>query len=220
MIVLIGAEPPTRWLAGELALDPDGFILTGPDLEPGIAQAEPVAVARPRTVPGRDQPARRLRDRRRPLRVDAHGRARRRRRRHGRPLRRSAPRPRRGALTTGQLPLADPTLNVGRIHTFSDRRHAEPTPLPTSVVRGAYTGTHAVARPRRPRWSASTGCSRRSRPRQRSESSRPLAAMVAGVCALPTVVLACCCGGLVSAGQSCRDDDSDACHGCQPGPWL
>jgi thioredoxin reductase (NADPH) len=41
MIVLIGAEPPTRWLAEELALDPDGFILTGPDLEPGIAQAEP-----------------------------------------------------------------------------------------------------------------------------------------------------------------------------------
>ena len=32
MVVLIGAEPRTEWLAGEVALDDDGFILTGPQL--------------------------------------------------------------------------------------------------------------------------------------------------------------------------------------------
>jgi thioredoxin reductase (NADPH) len=32
MVVLVGAEPRTEWLAGEVALDDDGFILTGPQL--------------------------------------------------------------------------------------------------------------------------------------------------------------------------------------------
>jgi thioredoxin reductase (NADPH) len=32
MVVLIGAQPRTEWLAGEVELDDDGFILTGPQL--------------------------------------------------------------------------------------------------------------------------------------------------------------------------------------------
>jgi len=30
MVVLTGAQPPTAWLAGKLALDEEGFVLTGP----------------------------------------------------------------------------------------------------------------------------------------------------------------------------------------------
>ena len=41
MVVLIGAEPPTEWLAAELALDDHGFILTGPALGRGVGQREP-----------------------------------------------------------------------------------------------------------------------------------------------------------------------------------
>jgi thioredoxin reductase (NADPH) len=41
MIVLIGAEPPTEWLAADLALDDHGFILTGPALGRGLGQREP-----------------------------------------------------------------------------------------------------------------------------------------------------------------------------------
>jgi thioredoxin reductase (NADPH) len=41
MVVLIGAEPPTDWLAAELALDDHGFILTGPALGRGLGQREP-----------------------------------------------------------------------------------------------------------------------------------------------------------------------------------
>jgi thioredoxin reductase (NADPH) len=41
MVVLIGAQPRTEWLAGELALDEDGFILTGPQLGTLLAQREP-----------------------------------------------------------------------------------------------------------------------------------------------------------------------------------
>jgi thioredoxin reductase (NADPH) len=41
MVVLIGAEAPTEWLAKELALDDDGFILTGPALGRGLGQREP-----------------------------------------------------------------------------------------------------------------------------------------------------------------------------------
>jgi thioredoxin reductase (NADPH) len=41
MVVLIGAEPPTEWLAPELALDDHGFILTGPALGRGLGQREP-----------------------------------------------------------------------------------------------------------------------------------------------------------------------------------
>jgi thioredoxin reductase (NADPH) len=41
MVVLIGAQPPTEWLAGEIALDEDGFILTGPQLGTLLVQREP-----------------------------------------------------------------------------------------------------------------------------------------------------------------------------------
>jgi thioredoxin reductase (NADPH) len=41
MVVLIGAQPRTEWLAGQLALDQDGFILTGPGLGTGLGQQEP-----------------------------------------------------------------------------------------------------------------------------------------------------------------------------------
>jgi thioredoxin reductase (NADPH) len=41
LVVLIGAEPPTEWLAGELALDDHGFVLTGPALGRGLGQREP-----------------------------------------------------------------------------------------------------------------------------------------------------------------------------------
>jgi thioredoxin reductase (NADPH) len=41
MVVLIGAEPPTEWLAAELALDDHGFILTGPALGRGLGRREP-----------------------------------------------------------------------------------------------------------------------------------------------------------------------------------
>jgi thioredoxin reductase (NADPH) len=41
MVVLIGADPPTDWLAGELALDDDGFVLTGPALPPSLHDRAP-----------------------------------------------------------------------------------------------------------------------------------------------------------------------------------
>jgi thioredoxin reductase (NADPH) len=41
MVVLIGAEPPTDWLASELVLDDHGFILTGPGLGRGLGRGEP-----------------------------------------------------------------------------------------------------------------------------------------------------------------------------------
>jgi thioredoxin reductase (NADPH) len=41
MVVLIGAEPPTEWLAAELDLDDDGFVLTGPALDRNLGQQEP-----------------------------------------------------------------------------------------------------------------------------------------------------------------------------------
>ena len=41
MVVLIGAEPPTQWPAGEVALDEDGFVLTGPTLGPDASQRDP-----------------------------------------------------------------------------------------------------------------------------------------------------------------------------------
>jgi thioredoxin reductase (NADPH) len=40
MVVLIGAEPRTEWLVGEVALDDDGYILTGPQLGT-LVQREP-----------------------------------------------------------------------------------------------------------------------------------------------------------------------------------
>jgi thioredoxin reductase (NADPH) len=41
MVVLIGAQPRTEWLAGEIERDEDGFILTGPQLGALLAQREP-----------------------------------------------------------------------------------------------------------------------------------------------------------------------------------
>jgi thioredoxin reductase (NADPH) len=41
MVVLIGAQPRTEWLRGEIDLDEDGYILTGPQLGTGLAQREP-----------------------------------------------------------------------------------------------------------------------------------------------------------------------------------
>ena len=41
IVVLIGAEPPTEWLAEELALDDHRFILTGPALGRGLSEREP-----------------------------------------------------------------------------------------------------------------------------------------------------------------------------------
>jgi thioredoxin reductase (NADPH) len=41
LVVLIGAQPRTEWLAGELELDDDGFILTGPQLGTLLADREP-----------------------------------------------------------------------------------------------------------------------------------------------------------------------------------
>jgi thioredoxin reductase (NADPH) len=41
MVVLIGAAPHTEWLAGAVALDEEGFVLTGNALESGITESEP-----------------------------------------------------------------------------------------------------------------------------------------------------------------------------------
>jgi thioredoxin reductase (NADPH) len=41
MVVLIGAEPPTDWLAPQIALDDHGFILTGPALGRRLREREP-----------------------------------------------------------------------------------------------------------------------------------------------------------------------------------
>ena len=41
MVVPIGAEPRTQWLAGEVALDEDGFVLTDPTLGLDASQRDP-----------------------------------------------------------------------------------------------------------------------------------------------------------------------------------
>jgi thioredoxin reductase (NADPH) len=41
LVVLIGARPQTGWLAGQVDLDEDGSILTGPQLGPLLAQHDP-----------------------------------------------------------------------------------------------------------------------------------------------------------------------------------
>ena len=63
LFVMIGAEPRTDWLGDAVARDERGFILTGADL-PADAMA-----ARSRAAAVRDEPARRLRRRRRPPRL-------------------------------------------------------------------------------------------------------------------------------------------------------
>jgi thioredoxin reductase (NADPH) len=40
MVVLIGAQPRTQWLKSELELDDDGYILTGPQLDPAVRARE------------------------------------------------------------------------------------------------------------------------------------------------------------------------------------
>jgi thioredoxin reductase (NADPH) len=41
MVLLIGAAPRTSWVAGEVALDEDGFVLTGPALAAGLRDGDP-----------------------------------------------------------------------------------------------------------------------------------------------------------------------------------
>jgi thioredoxin reductase (NADPH) len=41
MVVLIGAQPRTEWLGGQLTLDEEGYIVTGPGLGNGLGQVEP-----------------------------------------------------------------------------------------------------------------------------------------------------------------------------------
>lgn len=43
MVVLIGAEPRTDWLAGAIALDEDGFVLTGSSLPIELRERQPWA---------------------------------------------------------------------------------------------------------------------------------------------------------------------------------
>jgi thioredoxin reductase (NADPH) len=39
--VLIGAVPRTGWIASQVALDEDGFVLTGPTLGPNVRDRDP-----------------------------------------------------------------------------------------------------------------------------------------------------------------------------------
>ena len=66
LFVFIGASPHTDWLDGHVAMDEHGFLLTGRDL-----QGEDLAAYDgERAAVPRDQPAGRVRRRRRPLRID------------------------------------------------------------------------------------------------------------------------------------------------------
>ncbi len=62
VFLFLGAQPCTGWLRGTLALDEKGFIKTGPDLTPDELSAH----SRPAAHALREQPAPRLRRRRRP----------------------------------------------------------------------------------------------------------------------------------------------------------
>jgi thioredoxin reductase (NADPH) len=75
LVVLIGAQPRTEWLAGEIALDEDGFIITGPQLGTFSRGARALEDAGTRTISGGDQPTRRVRSRGRPVGIDQDGRA-------------------------------------------------------------------------------------------------------------------------------------------------
>ena len=44
LFVFVGAEPRTRWLAGQVALDDKAFVLTGADVDPGDAAGAPPLV--------------------------------------------------------------------------------------------------------------------------------------------------------------------------------
>jgi len=89
LFVLIGAEPHTRWLAGSVELDRNGFVATGPQPAGGARPGQ----AEPRSLSAGDQHARRVRGRRRAQRLGQAGRFRRRRGLDRHPLRQRAPRP-------------------------------------------------------------------------------------------------------------------------------
>ena len=91
LFVLIGAQPNTGWLAGTLARDTGGFLITGPDLCPGQHAARLLGPAPPVPSHG-DQHSRRLRGQRRSPRIGEAGGIRGRRRRERGPARPPAPR--------------------------------------------------------------------------------------------------------------------------------
>ena len=68
LFIFIGAEPCTEWLDGRWRRTSDGFLLTGGDLDVTHLDVDPIDGGRP-SIPG-DEPARRLRGRRRPHRID------------------------------------------------------------------------------------------------------------------------------------------------------
>ena len=84
VFILIGAIPRTDWLPPSIRRDDHGFVLTG-----GDASASP---SRPDGLTGRDEPARGVRRRRRPGRLDEADRVGRRGRLDRRPLRPRPPR--------------------------------------------------------------------------------------------------------------------------------
>ena len=85
LVVLIGAHPHTEWLPDAIARDEWGYVVTGPDAT-GLA-------ARPRAAAARDEPAGRLRGRRRPRPFGQAGRVGRGLGRAGRQRRPHLPRP-------------------------------------------------------------------------------------------------------------------------------
>ena len=62
LFVFIGADPHTKWLRDVVALDEDGFVLTGRDVPPDAAGSQPVLLG--------DEPPGRLRRGRRALALD------------------------------------------------------------------------------------------------------------------------------------------------------
>ena len=69
LFLFIGADANTDWLRGCVELDRKGFVLTGQRAAARHRGRRSLARGRPRAVPARDEPARRLRRRRRPERL-------------------------------------------------------------------------------------------------------------------------------------------------------
>ena len=67
VFMFVGAEPNTGWLEGCLSLDDKGYISDGPESD---------RRANPYPTPSADEPVTRIRDRRRPLRLDEASRLR------------------------------------------------------------------------------------------------------------------------------------------------